>query len=189
VAVLHRRPGSGGLALLVPYGAGTRAGFTAGTLRVVADRANLGFPLREMRMRGTGARVSGLIVLAFVATSCTAKTAATAAGDINVHLTCTPSGNVEFSLNRWSLHRQKGETVTWHLVASSVAAVSIEAKDPITWQITPPPPYTVGGNSPAAATVSADAASGRHSYTIIGICPGSGGVPDTVTIDPDIVVD
>ncbi len=108
-----------------------------------------------------------------------------------MHLTCS-SGNVDFKIDRWKLHRKKAETVQWNFKsdAHSVAQIVIAAKDPITWKFDPAGPYTAVKGQSASATVLDGADAGPHKYTITGICaPNGSDTPDTVTIDPDIVVD
>jgi hypothetical protein len=108
-----------------------------------------------------------------------------------VTIACT-NGPVNVTVNGWVIHRRptNGVRIRFSGGGGGISSVAITPKDPARWDFDPQPTagsYTIEDNGDLDLSVN-QGASGLYRYTIAGQCT-SGGVTNSITIDPDIVVD
>ncbi|HEY5547884.1 MAG TPA: hypothetical protein VIK50_17650 [Gemmatimonadaceae bacterium] len=141
-------------------------------------------------MRGTPARYAGFGLLAAGVAACApAQQAVSAPPDVRVTITC-PQVLVNVTVEGWVVHRNPGDQVVLQFASgANVTSITISPKDSARWPFTPGPPYIVQGGGQQVLTVNADAQPGTYRYNIVGTCTPPGGAAQSVTIDPDIVVD
>jgi hypothetical protein len=97
---------------------------------------------------------------------------------------------VNVTVQGWVVHRTPGEQVVMQFASgANVSSITITPKDTASWPFTPAPPYVVQGGGQQTLTVNAQAQPGTYKYNIVGTCTPTTGPAQSVTIDPDIVVD
>jgi len=139
-------------------------------------------------MRRPSARYAGFIALAAGISAC-APSAERRAPDVRVTITCTRV-RVNVTIGGWVVHQNPSGQVRLQLVAgANVASINVVPKDATSWPFTPPPPYVVPSGGQQILTVNSSAQPGTYSYNIVGTCTPTDGPAQSVTIDPDIVVD
>jgi hypothetical protein len=142
-------------------------------------------------MRSTFARFAGLLGFAVLLASCAKPGVAVTGPTVSVNIRC-PGGHVIAEVGGWRPHVTRNGSVTWKFAKGANAAnITITAKNPGQWPLTPAPPYTVPKDGMFQAPVSASATPGTYGYTITGVCTDSSDprLTYSVVIDPDIVVD
>ncbi len=75
------------------------------------------------------------------------------------------------------------------LVPSGLNTVEISPKVVSRWPFVAPPPLVVTVQKPGIGRdIPATVPAGIYKYNISGVCPRSGAPPDTVIIDPDMII-
>ena len=109
--------------------------------------------------------------------------------DVRVTITC-PQTLVNVTVQGWVVHRSPGDTVNMQFAqGANVSSITITPKDAASWPFSPAPPYVVQTGGQQVLTVNAGADTGTYRYNIVGSCTPPNGAAQSVTIDPDIVVD
>lgn len=142
-------------------------------------------------MRRPSARYAGFTLLAAGVGACASPQPQLSAGpnDVRVTITC-PVALVNVTVEGWVVHRRPGEQVVMQFASgANVSSITITPKDAGSWPFTPAPPYIVQAGGQQALTVNANAQRGTYKYNIVGTCTPTSGPAQSVTIDPDIVVD
>jgi hypothetical protein len=138
-------------------------------------------------MQGAAARAGILLVAAGLA-ACAAPQAGRPL-DVRVTITC-PQTMVNVTVQGWVVHRGPGDQVNMQFAqGANVDNITIRPKNAASWPFTPAPPYVVQTGGQQTLTVNADAQPGTYRYDIVGTCTLPNGTAQSVTIDPDIVVD
>jgi len=127
------------------------------------------------------------------AVCCTLLTVAAVRGtpratqSIAVDARCAGARSTAVTVRPWNLQVAQGDDVQWQINASANT-------DEIT--ITPKAAWPFDNNraqgtkaTPASASRMRPAARGRYSYSIRLVCQAGNSPPDTVVIDPDVIVD
>jgi hypothetical protein len=141
-------------------------------------------------MRGPSAKYAGFIVLAAGIGACARAQESTGPSDVRVTITC-PTVMVNVTVQGWVVHRNPGDQVVMQFASgANVSSITISPKDAALWPFTPGPPYVVQAGGQQVLTVNADAQRRTtYKYNIVGTCTPTGEAAQSVTIDPDIVVD
>jgi hypothetical protein len=107
---------------------------------------------------------------------------------VNVDVRC-PDQSVQFSVNPWSAELRQGDEIEWVLSDSAQSSeITITSKQG-GWPFTNNPPYTGNRTNPPHGRSMKPNQAGRHfSYAIQLVCQRPGSSPDTVVIDPQIVI-
>lgn len=141
-------------------------------------------------MRRPSARYAVFTLLAAGAGACAGPQERIGPNDVRVTITC-PTVMVNVTVQGWVVHRNQGEQVTMQFASgANVSSITITPKEAASWPFTPAPPYVVQPGGQQVLTVNADAPrQTTYKYNIVGTCTPTGGPAQSVTIDPDIVVD
>jgi hypothetical protein len=140
-------------------------------------------------MRRAIARSAGLLTLVVGITACARQSGAGRPLDVRVTITC-PQRMVNVIVQGWVVHGGGRDQVNMQFAqGANVTGITITPKDPARWPFTPAPPYVVQPGGQQTITIDSTAAPGTYSYNIVGTCTPPNGVAQTITIDPDIVVD
>jgi hypothetical protein len=138
-------------------------------------------------MRRAIARGAGIVTVAAAFVAC-----AQPAGrplDVRVTITC-PQRMVNVTVQGWVIHRTPGDEVNMQFAqGANVSSITITPKDPASWPFTPAPPYVVQSGGQQTLTVNPNARPDTYRYNIVGTCTPPGSPEQSITIDPDIVVD
>jgi len=109
-----------------------------------------------------------------------------------IRLTCDTDGSATLNVRPWRVVMLKRtEQIEWSLVpaANSVASVSITPKYIAGWPFYAPPPIVVTPAKPGIGKDIPDRVpADTYKYNISGICPRAGAPPDTIVIDPDMII-
>lgn len=129
-----------------------------------------------------------LVPLAFVSTRSTPRSdQATARVEINAK--CAGPNNTAVTVSPWNLTIAQDDDVEWVLDGNAdTEEVSITPKQRGKWPYASQPPYKGGKANPARADKMKRNAKGRYSYNVTLVCT-NGNTADTVTVDPDIIID
>lgn len=141
-------------------------------------------------MRSMLARYAGTVAVAVVAGSCASPRQGRP--DVHVTIACT-NGPVNVTINGWVIHKtpSTGVQIRFTGGGSGISSVTVTPKDAARWDFDPAPTagsYTIENNDDLDLTVR-QGARGLYRYTLTGQCTSGNGVTNSITIDPDIVVD
>lgn len=133
--------------------------------------------------------VTAGVLCGVVLTAAAIHPPARATGSVNVDARCTGGQNTQVTVSPWNLRINQGDDVQWTLNASAnTTSITITPKNTATW-----PFATNRGQgtktTPAASSGMRAGASGRHAYSIQLVCQVGNNPPDSVLIDPDVIVD
>lgn len=106
---------------------------------------------------------------------------------VTVNARCAGPRNTDVSVQPWNLHVAQGDDVQWSInAAANTDAITITPK--ATW---PFANNRAQGSKAAPANSSGmrPGSRGKYSYSISLICQAGNNPPDTVVIDPDVIVD
>lgn len=123
-----------------------------------------------------------------LAVSRTAEAARLATQDVTIDARCTGGSNTQVTLRPWNLRIKQGDDVRWVLNANANSNdITITPKN-ANWPFDAKPPYRGSKAQAARSGGMKGNARGRYSYTVQLICT-NGPNADTVTVDPDVIVD
>ena len=107
-----------------------------------------------------------------------------------IRFACDIDGGATVTVKPWRVVLQKRtDQVEWTLIPSGVPSVAISPKYVAGWPFVAPPPVTVTAQKPGVAyEIPTVVPGGTYKYNITGICVRSGAPPDTVIIDPDMII-
>ena len=107
-----------------------------------------------------------------------------------IRFACENDGGATVTVRPWRVRlNSKAEYIEWSLVPSGLRAVEISPKVVARWPFVAPPPLIVTALRPGIGRdIPPTVPAGVYKYNITGVCPGVGGVPDTVIIDPDMII-
>jgi plastocyanin len=121
----------------------------------------------------------------------TARTASVPATvQVTVNARCAGPNSTEITVRPWNVRLQQGDEVEWVLSANAnTNALTITPKASSDWPFAARGPYaSTRGNSARANGMRANGR-GSYKYDISLICQAGNSAPDTVVVDPDIIVD
>lgn len=109
---------------------------------------------------------------------------------VDIDVKCSASGGVSFRIKPWTARLQQDGVIEWHIDGNAnTEAITIESKQGA-WPFTVNPPYNGTKQNPARGTNMKPNQSGqRFAYAIRAVCQTANYGPDTVIVDPDMVVD
>jgi hypothetical protein len=128
------------------------------------------------------------LVLGTLATSAAVRTTRLPATRVvTVDAKCASPRNTQVTVTPWNITLAQGDDVQWNIDnGANTGEITIAPK--AAW-----PFATNQGNgtkgSPARGSAMRANARGRYSYTITLICQAGNSTPDTVRIDPDVIVE
>lgn len=107
-----------------------------------------------------------------------------------IRFACDTDGGATVTVKPWRVVLQKRtDYVEWTLIPSGVQSVAISPKYVAGWPFVVAPPITVTAQKPGVARdVPAAVPAGTYKYNITGICTRGDAPPDTVVIDPDMII-
>jgi hypothetical protein len=109
---------------------------------------------------------------------------------ITVDARCAGPNNTQVSVAPWNARIAQGDSVEWVVnAAANTEEITITAKRANAWPFTAATPYRGSKAAPARGAGMRNNARGRYSYNIQLVCQSGATPPDTVLIDPDIIVD
>ena len=109
---------------------------------------------------------------------------------VQIRFACDNDGGATVTVKPWRVVLQKRtDHVEWTLIPTGVQSVDISPKYIAGWPFVAPPPITVTGQKPGVAKdIPASVPAGTYKYNITGICQRGESPPDTVVIDPDMII-
>ena len=107
-----------------------------------------------------------------------------------IRFACENDGGATVTVRPWRVVLQRRtDHVEWTLIPTGVPSVAITPKYIAGWPFVAPPPVTVTAQSPGVARdVPAAVPGGNYKYNITGVCQRGTAPPDTVIIDPDMII-
>ncbi len=107
-----------------------------------------------------------------------------------IKFSCDPDGGATVNVRPWRISlNSKAEQIEWSLVPSGLTTVEISPKTVARWPFVAAPPLVVTVKQPGIGkNIPATVPAGLYKYNITGVCPRSGAPPDTVIIDPDMII-
>lgn len=107
-----------------------------------------------------------------------------------IRFSCEAEGGATVTVKPWRIRlNSKAEQIEWSLVPSGLTTVEISPKVVARWPFVAPPPLVVTAQKPGIGRdIPATVPAGTYKYNITGVCPRSGAPPDTVIIDPDMII-
>jgi hypothetical protein len=107
-----------------------------------------------------------------------------------IRFSCDTDGGATVTVRPWRVVMQKRtDHIEWSLIPAGVPSVQISPKYVAGWPFVSPPPITVTGQKPGVARdVPAAVPAGTYKYNITGVCLRGESPPDTVVIDPDMII-
>lgn len=134
----------------------------------------------------------GALVIVGVAGTLVAVTADARQANVNVSVNarCAGRNNTEITVSPWNVRIRQGDQLSWVINANAnTSAITITQKDGGAWPFAAEPPYRGTKATPARATRMRANARGTYKYNIQLICQSGSNPPDTVLVDPDVIVD
>ena len=109
---------------------------------------------------------------------------------VSIRFSCDNDGGATVTVKPWRVVMQKRtDYIEWSLIPTGVPSVQISPKYVAGWPFVSPPPITVTGQKPGVARdVPAAVPAGTYKYNITGVCLRGELPPDTVVIDPDMII-
>ena len=107
-----------------------------------------------------------------------------------INFTCDNNGGATVTVRPWRIRlNSKAEQIEWSLVPSGISSVEISPKLVARWPFVAPPPIVVTAGKPGVGKdIPPAVPAGTYKYNITGVCARSGAPPDTVIIDPDMII-
>lgn len=106
---------------------------------------------------------------------------------VTVDARCAGPRNTEVTVRPWNLQVSQGDDVQWAISnAANTSEITITPK--AAWPFATNRPQGTKA-TPAGSSGMRPGSLGKYSYTIRLICQAGGSPPDTVVIDPDVIVD
>lgn len=107
-----------------------------------------------------------------------------------IRFSCEADGGATVTVRPWRVRlNSKAEQIEWSLVPSGLNTVEISPKVVARWPFVAPPPIVVTAQKPGIGRdIPATVPAGTYKYNITGVCAQSGAAPDTVIIDPDMII-
>lgn len=109
---------------------------------------------------------------------------------VTIGVRCSAADGVVFSIKPWTAHLRQGGEIEWRINGNAnTDAITIESKQGA-WPFTVNPPYNGTKQNPARGTDMKPNQTGqRFAYQIRTVCQSANYGPDTLIVDPDMVVD
>ena len=107
-----------------------------------------------------------------------------------IRFSCETDGGATVTVKPWRVKlTTKAEQIEWSLVPSGLTTVEISPKTVARWPFVAPPPLVVTVQRPGIGKdIPATVPAGSYKYNITGVCLRSAAPPDTVIIDPDMII-
>jgi hypothetical protein len=107
-----------------------------------------------------------------------------------INFNCDNTGGATVMVRPWRIRlNSKAEQIEWSLVPTGIGSVEISPKLVARWPFVAPPPLIVTAAKPGIGRdIPASVPAGIYKYNITGVCVRSGAPPDTVIIDPDMII-
>ena len=107
-----------------------------------------------------------------------------------INFNCDNTGGATVTVRPWRVRlNSKAEQIEWSLVPSGIASVEISPKLVARWPFIAPPPLIVTAAKPGIGKdIPPAVPAGTYKYNITGVCVRTGAPPDTVIIDPDMII-
>lgn len=137
-------------------------------------------------------KVIAALAIAGAAGALVASTARARQANVNVvvNARCNGRNTTEITVRPWNVRIRQGDQLSWVLAGNAnTSEITITQKDGGDWPFEAGPPYRGTKNTPARATRMRSNAQGTYKYNIQLICQSGSNQPDTVVVDPDVIVD
>jgi hypothetical protein len=107
-----------------------------------------------------------------------------------IRFSCETDGGASVTVKPWRVRlNSKAEQIEWSLVPTGLNTVEISPKTVARWPFVAPPPLVVTAQKPGVGKdIPAIVPAGIYKYNITGVCLRSGESPDTVIVDPDMII-
>lgn len=106
---------------------------------------------------------------------------------VTINAKCAGPNQTEISVTPWNVRMRESQSLEWVLAANANSEqITVSPKRANQWPFASPP-YIGGRGRPVNA--GRPNQRGRFSYNIQLICQSGRNAPDTVLVDPDIIVD
>lgn len=106
---------------------------------------------------------------------------------VSIDARCAGNRNTSITVQPWNLHVGQGDEVQW-VISPSANTGEVTISPKAAW------PFANNRRQgsktvPASSSGMQPGARGRYSYTIRLVCQAGASQPDTVVVDPDVIVD
>lgn len=109
---------------------------------------------------------------------------------VTVSARCAGPNNTEITVSPWNVRLQQGDEVEWVIAANANSNdITVTPKSTSDWPFASRGPYNGTKGNPARANGMRGSGRGTYKYNIALVCQSGQNPPDSVIIDPDIIVD
>jgi hypothetical protein len=109
---------------------------------------------------------------------------------VTVNARCAGPNNTEVTVSPWNVRLRQGDEVEWVLAANANSNnVTITPKETSDWPFATRGPFNGAKGNPARANGMRGNGRGTYKYNIALVCQSGQNAPDSVIVDPDIIVD
>jgi len=106
-----------------------------------------------------------------------------------INFSCDTDGGATVRVMPWRVRlNSKAEQIEWRLVGAGIKSVEITPKTVARWPFAAAPPIVVGNTPGIGRNIPPSVPADTYKYNITGVCLRSGSTPDTVIIDPDMII-
>lgn len=109
---------------------------------------------------------------------------------VTVSARCAGPNNTEITVSPWNVRLQQGDEVEWVIAANANSNdITVTPKSTSDWPFASRGPYNGTKGNAARANGMRGNGRGSYKYNIELVCQSGQNPPDSVVIDPDIIVD
>ncbi|MCO4098570.1 hypothetical protein [Gemmatimonas sp.] len=109
---------------------------------------------------------------------------------VTVNARCAGQNNTEITVSPWNVRLAQGDEVEWVIAANANSnSITVLPKSSSDWPFASRGPFNAARGAPARANRMRRNGRGNYKYDILLVCQSGNNAPDSVRIDPDIIVD
>ena len=107
---------------------------------------------------------------------------------VRVDLRCTPTG-ASYSVDPWSVTLRQDDSIEWRLYAgANTDEIVIAPRNPCAWPFSTTKFRGDRSNPPYGRDMAAGGHGHRYPYDVLMVCKGDVSRPDTIRVDPEMVI-
>lgn len=108
---------------------------------------------------------------------------------VTVSARCAGPNSTEVTVSPWNVRLQQGDEIEWVIAANANSDnISVTPKTTSGWPFASRGPFNAAKGQPARANNMRPNSRGSYKYNIELVCQAGSNPPDSVIIDPDVIV-
>jgi hypothetical protein len=134
-------------------------------------------------------RVGGVLVASTIVLAAT-PWSSRATVQVTVTARCAGPNSTEITVRPWNIRLQQGDEIEWVIAANANSEdITVTPKNSSGWPFASRGPYNGSKAQPTRANGMRPNSRGSYQYNIQLVCQSGNNPPDSVLVDPDIIVD